>query len=136
MISRRAFLRTAALAALPLGAGVVAWRDSLAWFVSRASARVVAMARSPEDRLRAHFHYLTFDPAAAAQYVADLRYHNPAFSARQPLGPDIHTQFLLSTDFFQHGADEQRTIHYVGYYDPASTPCHNPLVRFDDGELA
>ena len=135
MISRRAFLRAAGLGALPLGAGVVVWHGSVAWFVSRAVARIGAMARSPEDRLRAHFHYLTFDPAATARYVADLRDHNPAFSPRQPLGPDIHTQFLLSTDFFQHGADEKRTIHYVGYYDPASTPCNNPLAQFDDAEL-
>ena len=130
MMTRRAFLRSAALGALPLGAGLVVWRESLAWFVSRASTRVVAMVRPPEDRLRAHFHYLTLDPAAVEQYFADLRRYHPAFSTRQPLGTDIHTQFLLSTDFFQHGGDEKRTIHYVGYYDPSATPCNNPLARF------
>ena len=131
MISRRAFLRAAALGALPVGTGVVVWRNSLAWVANRASARLVAMARTPEERLRAHFHYLTFDPAAAVQYIEDLRHYNPTFSTRQPLGPDIHTQFLLSTDFFRHDADESREIYYVGFYHPYVTPCNNPLARFE-----
>jgi hypothetical protein len=136
MITRRAFLRAAGLGAFPVGAGLLVWRDSLAWLVSRGSARVLAMVSTPEDRLRAHFHYLTLDPDGVQQYFADLRRYNAAFSARRPLGPDIHTQFLLSTDFFEHDADEKRTIRYVGYYDASVTPCNNPLARFDDGDQA
>jgi hypothetical protein len=43
----------------------------------------------------------------------------------------VELQFLLSTDFFRFDADERRRVSYVGYYDPAVTPCNNPLARFD-----
>ena len=41
---------------------------------------------------------------------------------------NVVTQFLLSTDFFQHGADETRRVNYVAFYDPVKTPCRNPFA--------
>ena len=38
------------------------------------------------------------------------------------------TTYLLSTDFFVHGADESRTVQYLGYYDPMRA-CGNPFAR-------
>ncbi|MFT3905544.1 MAG: hypothetical protein QM718_04480 [Steroidobacteraceae bacterium] len=38
------------------------------------------------------------------------------------------TLFLLSSDFFTHGADESRTIRYVALYDPMLA-CGNPFRR-------
>ena len=37
--------------------------------------------------------------------------------------------FLLSTDLFDHGADENREIRYVRYYDPYSFACGNPFAE-------
>jgi hypothetical protein len=39
----------------------------------------------------------------------------------------IVTTFLLSTDFFQNGADERRPVRYVGLHDPLR--CGNPFAR-------
>lgn len=36
-------------------------------------------------------------------------------------------RFLLSTDFFLNGADENRPVRFVAYYDPYITPCWNPV---------
>lgn len=35
--------------------------------------------------------------------------------------------FLLSTDFFMHKMDENRTISYVGFYNPYRRPCASPF---------
>ncbi|MBL0171606.1 MAG: hypothetical protein IPP90_12905 [Gemmatimonadaceae bacterium] len=37
----------------------------------------------------------------------------------------LEQQYLLSSDFFLHGADETRTIRYLTYYDPYRSPCRN-----------
>jgi hypothetical protein len=132
-MTRRAFLRVVALGAAPVAVGSVVWRDSLSWVFQRSAARLRAFALSPEQRLRAHFHYLDLEPAGVEQYFADFRRYRPAFSRRLPLAPDVYTDYLLSTDFFRQGADESRRVHYVGFYDPSVTPCNNPLARFDDG---
>jgi hypothetical protein len=131
-MTRRTLLRVAGLSAVPLGAGMFAWRDTVAWFLRRSGARVDAMVRSPEERLAAHFDYLNLEPRGVAKFIEDLEKHRPDFSRTLPLGADIHTQFLLSTDFFRHGADERREVRYVGYYEPGVTACLNPLARFDD----
>jgi len=48
------------------------------------------------------------------------------------LEDNVVTRFLMSTDFFQHGADEARPISYVGFYDPLRTPCRNFVARRRD----
>ncbi len=40
---------------------------------------------------------------------------------------DALERFLLSTDFFAHGADEERPLHYVQLYAPYRGPCYNPM---------
>lgn len=88
-------------------------------------------SRDPEHlaaELRRHFHYLELDEASLARYVRDyLRHLAPPDLA----GPDFYTRFLLSTDFFQNGADESRTMQYVTFYDPYVTACRNPFARLD-----
>jgi|SRR5919197_2481937 hypothetical protein len=132
MITRRTFVTLAGGSLAGIAAGSLVWRHSLLWAVDRSFAWTAALVRSPEARLRAHFSYLNLDPAGVAQYFADCERYRASFSPHRPLGPDIYTDFLLSTDFFRNGADESRLIRYVGFYDPAVTACNNPLARFDD----
>ncbi len=35
-------------------------------------------------------------------------------------------RFILSTDFIQNGTDPSKTVRWVAYYDPYSSPCYNP----------
>ena len=39
----------------------------------------------------------------------------------------IVTDYLLSSDFFRHGADTSRTVQYLGFYDPL-VACNNPFA--------
>jgi hypothetical protein len=133
MMTRRTFIRIAAWGTAPLVAGSLAWRDRLAWLIERSTARALALALTPEQRLRAHFDYLDLDSAGVAAYFGDCQRYRPAFSRRLPLSADVYTGFLLSSDFFQGGADESRRVRYVGFYDPSLTPCINPLATFGEG---
>ena len=44
------------------------------------------------------------------------------------LEANVVSRYLLSTDFFEHGADESRPIVYVEFHDPYSIACRNPFV--------
>jgi hypothetical protein len=123
--TRRTFIRVFASGGVALALGGWGWRH--APLFGRAAARLTALVRSPEERLRTHFSYLDLDPNGLHQFVADYERHRHSLTGR-PIGPDISMCYLMSTDFFRHGADESRRIHYVGFFDPYLTPCHNPLV--------
>lgn len=53
-------------------------------------------------------------------------FHNIRQKGRKIYREKLTNQFLLSTDFFQEGMDESRTIKYVLYYDPYINPCYTP----------
>ena len=131
MMTRRTLLQIAGWCAAPAAVGVVAGRRSIASAVDRGTARFAALVRSPEDRLRAHFSYLTLDMGGVEQYFADYERAFGPLARHLPLSPDFCTRYLMSTDFFRHGADESRVVRYVGFYDPDRTACNNPLAQFD-----
>jgi hypothetical protein len=45
------------------------------------------------------------------------------------LEDNVVTKYLLSTDFFMHGADEARRVEYLSFYEPHRAPCRNPLAN-------
>jgi hypothetical protein len=129
MITRRKFVQVAAWSGAAVAAGSWTWRDLLGSLFARGTARLSALVHSPEEQLRGHFPYLDLEPAGVARFLSDYERYESRFVARSPLPVDVYTRYLLSTDFFQHGADESRQIQYVGFYDPYVTPCLNPLAR-------
>jgi hypothetical protein len=42
------------------------------------------------------------------------------------------SKFLLSTDFFSKGADENQPVKYIAYNNPYRVGCLNPMARFVD----
>jgi hypothetical protein len=42
---------------------------------------------------------------------------------------NVVSQYLLSTDFFQNGADERRLVTYLSFYNPYTAACRNPFTR-------
>lgn len=46
---------------------------------------------------------------------------------------NVVSMFLLSTDFFENGADESRLVKYVAFYDPTAAICRNPFVNKNPG---
>jgi hypothetical protein len=53
---------------------------------------------------------------------------NDTRTRRERIEDNLATIYLLSSDFFVHGADESRTIQYVNLYDPMRA-CGNPFAR-------
>jgi hypothetical protein len=47
----------------------------------------------------------------------------PMGAGLRRLEDNIVSSFLLSTDFFEHGADVSRPLHYAGLHDPYRRPC-------------
>ena len=50
-------------------------------------------------------------------------------NALSRLEDNVVSRYLLSTDFFQHGADEASSVNYVAFYDPYNAICRNPFVN-------
>jgi|ERR1039458_7352877 hypothetical protein len=104
--------------------------------------------------LRLRLHYLRLDEAGVQRFARDLKEHHMISSLRlrtiDAAGPlyttlqfsasnsvdnairhgeeRVVTQYLISSDFFKHGADESRVIGYLGYYD-AMVACSSPFAR-------
>jgi hypothetical protein len=104
--------------------------------------------------IRKRLSYLRIDEAGLQQFAADgvrqklaksLRvrtidamgdlYFHMTLSPQSRLGDKVRhtedrvvTQFLLSSDFFINNADKNRTVRYLGYYDPM-VACSNPFAR-------
>jgi hypothetical protein len=76
------------------------------------------------DDLRQYYHYLEFDEEVLWAYLADLRKYGHPVSKT-----NARAEFLLSTDFFANGGDEQRPLRYGQLYDAYITPCYNPMTR-------
>ncbi len=123
--------------------GIAGWRFAV-------SSEQAAIAKVLHKRL----DYLRLDPAGVQQFCRDLSatgvissgrlrfidalgpiYTLPALSADNKMDNSIRhgedrvvTLYLLSTDFFKNGADLNRTVSYVRYYDPLIA-CGNPFAR-------
>ena len=140
MVSRRQLLAVAASGA----AALATWR-----FVgSSEQDGIVAVLRKCLD-------YLVLDETGVRAFAADLAAHKRIAGSKlrlidavgpvyPQLGPGsalsqslVHGEervvslYLLSSDFFQNGADETRSVQYLGYYDPVdrARPCGNPFSR-------
>lgn len=130
------------------GLGVTALYGAAKWRWGNPADVIVSILKRRVGFLsvdRESFHvfaksYLAF----REEYLQQLR-HLSAFS--MPLGyfspygwvkqghafrrleDNVVSEYLLSTDFFHHGADERRPIQYVTFYDPMRSPCRNPFAR-------
>ena len=114
--TRRGFLKRS-VAALALGGGL-AW---CGWWAHRHLAR---------RRITRHFPYLKLDREGVGRFLADFEAAYGAKRLANAGESKLAKQYLLSTDFFLHDADESRTVRYVALVDPYVTPCYNPLARF------
>lgn len=131
LITRRRF--AALLIAAASGAAMAPWladSDARRYYGSLVlgpvwlhGSRLANSIWPPARRIRRHFSYLRFDPGTVERFVADFERHIGVVL----VGSNVHMRFLMSTDFFQHGADESRTVGYALFYEPTVTLCYNPL---------
>jgi hypothetical protein len=69
-----------------------------------------------------------------AIFAQPLQVHSPY--KLLPQGSDFHrlednivSMYLMSTDFFQNGADTKKQIQYLSFYDPYVSVCRNPFLN-------
>ena len=146
-IKRRAFI----LSLIGLGAAVYigSW-----WLVA---VRPRDGTRFVETVLRKKLDYLDLDPTGVKQFADEFqgrltdrqRYRcswlgllNPLYMAIDIVGilpqsakirdleSRIVTQYLLSSDFFEHQADSRRVVQYIMYYDTWEVGCSNPFTEY------
>jgi hypothetical protein len=133
-VTRRTFLMVGA-GLTALGAGAVLVVGRIGWWRIRTNLdrmeRLEGFGRTPADRLRRHYAWLAMDPAAIDSFLADYRrVFGPIDRFSRPR-PDFYTAFLLSTNFFTAQARVARgePVTYAVFYEPAASPCYNPLAQ-------
>lgn len=141
--SRRAFVRWG------LATGGLAMLGTWAWWRRDAADLVVAILERRVGFLRVdRATFRTF----AQSYIQSIPRHEPRLSiASMIAGPlqwvrphqwgggvgesfrrlddSVVSTYLLSTDFFDHGADEARDVSYLEFFDPGAGVCRNPFAR-------
>jgi hypothetical protein len=80
-------------------------------------------------RIREAFPYLKLDAEGLAAFSRDLVTYRDAGELRTAAFLGLRERFLLSTSFFDDGADEAKVVEYVAFHDPYITPCSNRLAR-------
>jgi hypothetical protein len=132
-LDRRRFLRGSLVAAITACAGlgvaavVPAWRSKLRWMAQR----MLELPQGHARRLASRLHYLKFERADLERFIADWERYVGPLSRWHALPPELDTRLLLSSDFFQNGADESKPVRYVAFYDPYVSTCSNPLAQLD-----
>ena len=143
MFNRRKFLVTVAAGL----AGLVSWR-----YIQSSDVNAIVTV------LRKRLNYLKLDPEGLTTFANELVKRQVVSSGKLRLldmaGP-IYTQlsshleqnqviqnlkhgeeriaslYLLSSDFFQNGADESKTVRYIELYDPFNkfSACQTPFAH-------
>jgi hypothetical protein len=81
------------------------------------------LAKRPTwNRWKYHFMSMFSKSFTRYEHSSDTR------SRRQRMEDTIAATYLLSSDFFVNGADQSRTVRYLGFYDPLRG-CGNPFAR-------
>lgn len=133
---RRFLLAAAASLAAATGAGA-----AFAWLGRRYHGLPVKLEKLRQRLIRAayddlpvaaaitrHFDYLRLDPAGVERFARE--YEAWLAGQRGTESVDLaFNRYLLSTDFFVHGADEGRVVRYLRFADPYRSPCGNPFIR-------
>lgn len=139
-VSRRRFLQItlATLGITALGAVTAAFdwfglrtRAEWQWRTGQNYLSAYRYAFMPADRrIRKHFADLTIDEAGLQRFVRDYEKHfGPLNFYSVRTNGRLFSTFLLSSDYYRNGADPEKVVHYVAFYDPYVSPCWNPFIR-------
>lgn len=128
-MDRRKFIRYGLIGGGSILSGWVVWR------LSKDREQIVV------EVLQEALDYLQIDPAEMRRFAHDVlqqaqwswgklqAYNWLRLIRKDPRNTAafLSQAFLLSSDFFLKGANEQQPVQYLGLYDPYRTPCRNPF---------
>lgn len=122
-MDRRKFTLGASAVAAAGAAGFAVWRTREALDEPAPTGDLPAAV----EAARAELAELSFADGAFEAFAHDLStVPNPLLATRY-FGLTVGGLMLLSCDFFQHGANEQREIEYVALFHPYARPCYTPF---------
>ncbi len=132
-VKRRVLLQ-GAIAATAIGGSVLAGRarrrqDSPATPSQEVQPPTIADdTRSFMNGLAARLSPLEIADETLLAFIHDHAQANGSFEWRNHRVPHkVAQRLLLSTNFFQRGADPRIPLLYVRYYDPYISTCYNPI---------
>jgi hypothetical protein len=92
--------------------------------------------------IKKELYYLKLAPGSVEEYVKDyfnvrkndmvsnlkwkVTYYLQLDYKHSERSKDLIKYYLMSTDFFIHKADENKTVNYLGLYSPYTSPVPNP----------
>jgi hypothetical protein len=92
--------------------------------------------------IKKELYYLKLAPGSVEEYVKDyfnvrkndmvsnlkwkVTYYLQLDYKYSERSKDLIKYYLMSTDFFIHKADENKTVNYLGLYSPYTSPVPNP----------
>ncbi|SEB09062.1 hypothetical protein [Pedobacter hartonius] len=130
-MERRQFLRLAG----SVGAGICVIPPSLYFLAPGVNEYAIKL-------IKKEFHYLKLAPGSVEKYVEDYfnirkndmvstlkwkaTYYLDLDYDHSERSRDLLRYFLLSTDFFINKTDERKTVNYLGFYSPYTSPVPNP----------
>lgn len=136
-LRRREFLVLGTASFMLVGAAV-AWRwldrfrphrmkgERLGYWFQRYRYAALPLA----EAIVQHFHYLRFERGIAERFEREYATLAAREGFREPR-ERLYLRFLLSTDFYQNGADESIPLDYVMLFDPHESTCYNPFATFN-----
>jgi hypothetical protein len=121
---RREWLKLGAAASVCAGAVVALGRGIRELLQERSSSRVVTSFQAGVmSDLRKQLVGYELDPETVEQFLDDAERFRAYLTDQSSRRIDIAGRFLLSTDFFEHGADPKRPARYVAFFHPWVAPC-------------
>lgn len=140
--SRRAFVRWGLAAAGLTAVGWAWWRRDAADLIVAILERRVGYLRVDRETFRtfaqaylmAHAQHQSRLSMAAAvarplQWIRPDRWGGRIGAAFRDLDDSVVGTYLLSTDFFDHNADETRVVSYLEFFSLHTSACRNPFAR-------
>ena len=85
-------------------------------------------AEEAAELIHEHFAYLQLDRQGVLQFVHDYQQDRGPIHANP--NSNFYMNYLMSTDFFAHDADESRVVLFQSRYDPYYG-CENPFAVLD-----
>lgn len=137
-IDRRSFLGgTLGLLALGSLPGLAQSNDAVKLLVEEPAdiasmpdlSYLTASAEEITQKIEKAFPFLDLDRAGLESFARDLILFRNSGDLKPIPFLSLEQRFLMSSTFFDSGADESQQVKYVTFYDPYVTPCSNRLAQ-------
>ncbi len=80
------------------------------------------------ERVQKALPFLELHPASVKTFAGELVAAREKGDMKPIYWLDLAHRYLMSSDFFDNGADVAKPVKFVLFYDPYSSPCYNQFA--------